>query len=98
MTAGLRVRVQPGARSTGLVGWMSDGTLKLKVSAPPEAGRANRAVVELLAAVLGVREGAVKVVRGQSARGKTIEVDGLDQRAVAARITAALEAAAAGRT
>ena len=91
--AALRVRVQPGARLTGLVGWMADGTLKLKVSAPPEAGRANRAVVELLAGVLGVREGAVRVVRGQSARAKTVEVDGLEEGIVAARITAALEAA-----
>ena len=91
MSAGLRVRVQPGARTSGLTGWMADGSLKLRVSEPPEDGRANRAVVALLAATLGVREAAVRVVRGQSSRGKTVEVEGLDAATVAALITAALE-------
>ena len=90
MKAALRVRVQPGARGTGLVGWMADGTLKLRVSAAAEEGRANRAVVELLAAVLAVREQAVRVARGERSRSKTVEVDGLDDRMVAARIETAL--------
>jgi uncharacterized protein YggU (UPF0235/DUF167 family) len=71
------VRVQPGARTRGLAGWLADGTLKVKVVEPPEDGRANRAVTELLAAVLGVSRGAVTVVRGASARRKSIEVTGL---------------------
>ena len=91
MSAGLEVRVQPKARRTGLVGWMADGTLKLKVSEPAEGGRANRAVVELLAEVLGVRTSAVRVTRGQSSRSKTVEVEGLDRAAIAARITAELD-------
>jgi uncharacterized protein (TIGR00251 family) len=93
----LRLRVQPGARRPGLVGWMADGTLKLAVSEPPEDGRANRAVVALLAATLGVRESAVRVVRGLSARGKVVEVEGADEAAARARITAALAAGAAER-
>jgi len=91
MSAGLRVRVQPGARGTALVGWMADGSLKLKVSEPAEDGRANRAVEALLAAALGVRASAVRVVRGRSSRGKTVDVDGLDLEAIRARISAALE-------
>jgi uncharacterized protein YggU (UPF0235/DUF167 family) len=71
------VRVQPGARTRGLAGWLADGTLKVKVVEPPEDGRANRAVTQLLAAALGVRPGAVTVVRGASARRKSIEVTGL---------------------
>ena len=94
MTTRLAVRVQPGARATSLVGWMADGTLKVRVSAPPEGGKANRAVEELLAAVVGVRTGAVKVVRGQTARAKQVEVDGLDEAAMRSRITAALAAEA----
>jgi len=90
VTTGLNVRVQPKARTSGLVGWMADGTLKLRVSAPAEDGRANRAVVELLADVLGVHASAVRVIRGQSSRGKTVEVEGLDRAAIAARITAKL--------
>lgn len=90
MSATLRLRVQPGARASALVGWMADGTLKLKVSEPPEEGRANRAVEALLAETLGLRAQAVKVVRGQAARSKTVAVDGLDAAAVTARIDAAL--------
>jgi uncharacterized protein YggU (UPF0235/DUF167 family) len=90
VSTGLEVRVQPKARSAGLVGWMADGTLKLKVSEPAEDGRANRAVEALLAAALGVRVAAVRVIRGRSSRGKTVEVEGLDRAAIAARITAEL--------
>jgi uncharacterized protein YggU (UPF0235/DUF167 family) len=72
---------------------MADGTLKLRVSAAAEDGRANRAVVELLAAVLGVREQAVSVIRGGRSRSKTVEVQGLDDRTLAARIETALGAA-----
>jgi hypothetical protein len=93
VTARLAVRVQPGARGSALVGWMADGALKLKVGAPPEDGRANRAAAELLARALGVRAAAVRVVRGTSSRAKVIEVDGLDERELRSRITAALEAA-----
>jgi len=89
--AGLELRVQPGARRTRLVGWMADGTLKLSVSEPPEDGRANRAVVELLAATLGVRETVVRVVRGHGARTKMVEVDDVDGQILRARITTALE-------
>jgi uncharacterized protein len=96
VSTGLRVRVQPGARATGLVGWMADGSLKLKVSEPAEEGRANRAVEALLAEVLGVRASAVKVVRGLSSRGKVVDVSGLDDGAIRARITAALEGERAG--
>lgn len=89
--AHLAVRVQPGARAEGLVGRMADGTLKLRVAAPPEDGRANRAVEGLLAEVLGVRESQVKVTRGASSRAKTVEIEGLDDAAVAARIESALQ-------
>ncbi len=93
MRARLAVRVRPKARSRGLVGWMADGTLKLEVSEPPEAGEANRAVVELIAETLGVPIAAVRLASGQASRAKTIEVEGMDGQAVRSRITAALERA-----
>jgi hypothetical protein len=89
-TARLAVRVQPGARTDGLVGRLSDGTLKLRVAAAAEGGRANRAVETLLAAVLGVRGTQVRVTRGAASRTKTIEIEGLDDAAVQARLETAL--------
>ena len=97
--ARLAVRVQPGARTEGLVGRLADGTLKLRVTAAAEDGRANRAVEALLAVVLGVKRARVRVIRGAASRAKTIEIDGLDEAAVAARIERALgkDGAADGR-
>jgi len=84
--AHLAVRVQPGARVAGLVGRMADGTWRFRVAAPPEDGRANRALETLLATLLGVRESQVKVTRGLGSRAKTITIDGLDDATVAARL------------
>lgn len=92
MSARLAVRVHPGARRAGLTGWMDDGALKLAVAAPPEGGRANEAVVELLADTLGVARRQVTVARGLSARAKTVEIDGLDEAEVRRRVDAALRA------
>jgi len=89
----LAVRVQPGASKEGLVGWTDDGALRLRVAAPPEGGRANQAVVDLLAGLLEVKRRQVVVVRGASSRSKLIRVDGLDEPTVSRMIDAALGAA-----
>jgi uncharacterized protein len=73
----LRVRVQPRASRTEIVGWRADGALSVRVSAPPVEGAANTAVGALLAAALGVRTSAVSVVQGECSRDKTVRVDGL---------------------
>jgi len=86
----LSVRVRPGARRDEVVSWMADGTLKVGVSAPPEEGRANRALIALLARSLGVNARQVRVTRGASSRAKTIEVDGLDRAEVERRLSAAM--------
>ena len=93
----LEIRVQPGAKRPGVAGRLADGTFKFAVTAPPEGGRANAAVVELLAGLLGLRPRGVRVVRGAASRSKTIEVDGLDEGECVARLAAALEAVAKGR-
>ncbi len=73
----LRVRVQPRAARTEIVRWRADGTLSVRVSAPPVEGAANTAVGVLLAGALGVRPSAVRVVHGERGRDKTIRVAGL---------------------
>jgi uncharacterized protein len=71
----LALTVQPGAKRTGVVG-EHGVTLKVRVAAPADAGRANRALCEFLARELGVPIRAVEVVRGASSRTKTVVVDG----------------------
>ena len=90
MTARLAVRVQPGAKQTGLVGRADDGVLRIRVTEPPEDGRANRAVEKLVAELLGVAQRQVTVVRGTSARSKWIEVAGLTPAELVTRVDAAL--------
>ena len=85
----LQVRVQPGARRAGLVGWMADSALKLAVVAPPEGGRANEAVRALLAEALGLARGQVAVVRGLSSRAKLVECE-LEEAEARRRIDGAL--------
>ena len=77
------VHVQPGGSRDQVVGRHGDA-LKVKVSAPPEGGRANEAVCRLLAEAFEVPPSAVEVVAGTKARRKRIRISGLDP-AVAAR-------------
>jgi len=90
--ARIAVRVQPGARRNALVERLANGAWKVAVTAPPEGGRANEAVVELLAGLLGVKRRQVEVARGASSRAKTIDVTGLETDEAERRLTAALAA------
>ncbi len=70
------VRVQPRASRNEIVGLHGDA-LKVRLSAPPVDGAANAALVELLADALGVPRRAVRIVAGETSRGKVVEVDGV---------------------
>jgi uncharacterized protein (TIGR00251 family) len=72
----LRVRVSPGASRTQLLGRHGDAW-KLQVAAPPEGGRANDAVVRLLAAALDRPMRDVALVSGHGSRDKTVSVAGI---------------------
>ena len=87
MAAIISVKVVPGASRDRVVGRYGEA-VKVQVSAPAEGGKANKAVLVLLAEALGVRPSAVRLVRGQSQSRKVIEVDGLEQSEVDARLSA----------
>ena len=87
-SATLKLKVAPGASKDEIVGWMGDA-LKLRVSARPEKGRANAAVVALLADVLSTRRDRIVIVTGAGSRRKLIRVDGLTPEEVRERIQAA---------
>ena len=71
-----------------MVGRHGDGW-KVRVTAAPERGRANDAVVRLLAGTLGVPRAAVTIVSGHGAREKTVEVMGADRDSVDAALESA---------
>ena len=81
------LRVSPGAARTRVLGEHA-GALKLAVAAAPEKGKANRAVVEFLADILGVRKGDITVVSGETSRSKRIAVTGLDAKAASDKLSA----------
>lgn len=86
--ARLNLHVTVGAREDGISGWQGQ-TLRVKVRARPEKGRANEAVIQLLAGRLKLPRARLTVVRGAASRDKTVEVDGLSDGELRARLGAA---------
>ena len=82
----LRVRVQPRASRAAIGGWREDGTLTVRVTAPPVDGRANAAVGALLAAALDLPVTAVRVVHGERGRDKLVRVTGLTPAEIRRRL------------
>jgi len=70
-----RVKVMPRSAKNEIIGEMADGTLKVKIAAPPEKGAANEALCAFLAAHYGVPRGAVRIVSGHSAALKLVRVE-----------------------
>jgi len=80
----LPVKAVPGARRDEIVGPLGD-RLKVRVSAPPEGGKANKAICALIARELGLRPSAVSVHAGGSSPEKVLRVEGVDADALRGR-------------
>jgi uncharacterized protein (TIGR00251 family) len=91
--ATIAVKVVPGARRTRIVGRYGDA-LKVQVAAPPERGKANEAVIALLAATLDLRPNQLALRQGHTQPRKVFEVTGIDQPSLDAKLDAAVAAAA----
>ena len=89
-TVTLPIKVVPGARQDALVGWTGDA-LKMRVIAPAERGKANAAVLKLIAAALQVPRQHVRLVAGATAPRKLLQVDGLTDLELRARLRRHLE-------
>lgn len=69
-----RVKVIPKSQRTEIAGELADGTLKIKVAAVPERGKANAALCAFLAREIGVPQANVEVVSGQTSAMKTVRI------------------------
>ncbi len=78
----VHLKVVPGGSRNTLAGLLGE-RLKVRVSAPPEGGQANKAVLSLLGRSLDLPRSALRIVRGASTPLKTVEIDGLPARLVA---------------
>jgi uncharacterized protein len=84
----LRLRVSPGSGRAAIVGRHGDGW-KVRVTEPPEHGRANDAVLRLLADALSVPRDTLTLVSGHGGRDKIIELAGLGPALVERRLSSA---------
>lgn len=71
----IRVKAVPGASRDAIAGVLGD-RLKVRVSAPPEGGKANKAIIALLARALGIKRARVGLVSGHASPEKTIAITG----------------------
>ncbi len=84
----VRLRVSPGAKSAHVVGRHGEAW-KVRVAAPAEGGRANEAVVRLLAETLSIPREDVTLVSGLGARDKIVQLTGLDLTQIERRLSSA---------
>ena len=84
----LTLKVIPRASASGL-SMASDGSLRVRLHAPPVDGAANAALIEVLAKALGLPARAIAIVSGERGRTKRVKLDGVDERTVATRIARA---------
>lgn len=74
----LEIKAVPNAPRSEVVGWLGEA-LKVKIHAPPVEGKANEALCSFLAQKLALPKRAVRLLQGDSARKKLVEVEGLDR-------------------
>jgi len=86
-TARLNVRLTPRSAKTEIRGFLGD-VLQVRVTAAPVEGRANEALIRLLAERLGVPRRAIRVVAGHTSREKLLAIDGLNGDEVRRRLEA----------
>lgn len=89
------VQAQPKARRQGVVGEHA-GRLKIAVTAPPDKGKANDALVDVLAEVLGVKRSQVELASGAASTAKTFLVTGVPKDELARRIADVLDSGTEG--
>ena len=91
----LRIRVAPRAGRSAVVG-LHGGALRVRVAAPPVDGAANRELVRVLAAALGIAPAGVAIEAGTRGREKRVRVRGLSAADVRARLARSVDRATDG--
>ena len=84
----LAIRVTPNAKRNEISEFLDDGTIRIRLTAPPVDGKANSALIEFLSKVLGVKRSDIEIIAGETSRNKLVSVSGLDPDTVQERLTA----------
>jgi hypothetical protein len=82
----LAIRVTPRASRNEISEILSDGTVKIRLTAPPVEGKANQALIEFLADILEVPRTRIEIVAGTTGKDKLVTILDLDAETVHERI------------
>ncbi len=82
----LAVRITPRASRNEIVEVLSDGTVRIRLTAPPVEGKANEALIKFLAEILGVTPSRIDIVAGDTSRDKLVSVLDMDAEVVHRKI------------
>ena len=89
--AALAVRVTTRAMNNKILGALSDGTIKIRITAAPNEGQANEELVKFLSNVLGIVKSRIEIVAGETGRDKLISVLDLDAETLHKKIVENIE-------
>ena len=76
--AALAVRITPRASKNEISEILNDGTVKIRLTAPPVEGKANEALISFLAEVIGVPKSKIEIVAGKTGRDKLVSILDMD--------------------
>lgn len=71
------VRITPRAQKNEISELMEDGTVKIRLTAPPIDGKANKALVDFLSDILNVRRSRIEIISGMKSRDKRVRINGI---------------------
>jgi uncharacterized protein (TIGR00251 family) len=80
--AALAIRITPRASRNEIAEILSDGTIRIRLTAPPAEEKANQALVEFLASVLNVPLKSIEIVAGSTGRDKLVSILDMDAETV----------------
>ena len=85
----LQIKVIPSSSKDCITGWL-ENTLKIKVKAAADRGKANKAVIKLLEAKLELVKGSIRISHGTTSGNKVIEIDGINDDVIQQKLAAIL--------
>ena len=82
----LAIRVIPGARQNEISDILDDGTIRIRLTAPPIEGKANAALIDYLSKILDVPKSAIDIVAGHTRRDKLVSILDIDAETIQERL------------
>jgi uncharacterized protein (TIGR00251 family) len=86
MGAAITVRITPRTAKNEITEILNDGTVKIRLTAPPVEGRANQGLIDFLAEVLNIKPARIEIISGLTSRDKIVSIMDMTPEEVQTRI------------